>query len=393
MHAQSRHVAQRGGQTDGIGHVGRARLEACGRLVELRLLDGHVLDHVAPTLPWRQEVQPAALAVDDTDARGGVNLVAAEDKEIGVEGLHINGRVGYALRAVHKDGDATAVGRLDDARHVVDGAEGVVDVPHGDELGAWREQSLILVEQEITVGADGDGHQVGALLLAHLLPGHYVGVVVQGGDDDLVARLEERAAEGLRHQVYALGGAAHEDYLLGGGCVDEVGHRLAGILIGVSGTGGQGVRSAVDVAVAARVVVGEGLDDLTGLLRGGPVVEPHEVVAVHLLAEDGEVLAYRVHGQRVNLLVAQLAQRLRLGDAYAEAVDGQLVKGALTLVAGRLGEGAAAGTRFQCPRSERREVVHRSPGETVAGLQEAAETLLQLAQVKGVRLREAYVVR
>ena len=74
---------------------------------------------------------------------------------------------------------------------VVDGAEGVVHMPHADELGAWRDEAFEFAEDEVAVLVDGDGTEFSLLLLAHLLPRHDVGVVVEGGDDDVVAFLQE----------------------------------------------------------------------------------------------------------------------------------------------------------------------------------------------------------
>ena len=38
-------------QSDGVGYVGRACLEACWRRIELGLLNGDILNHIAATLP------------------------------------------------------------------------------------------------------------------------------------------------------------------------------------------------------------------------------------------------------------------------------------------------------------------------------------------------------
>ena len=55
--------------------------------------------------------------------------------------------------------------------------------------------------------------QARALLGAELLPRNDVGVVLEPGDDDLVARADVAAPPALGHEVDALGGAAHEDDL------------------------------------------------------------------------------------------------------------------------------------------------------------------------------------
>ena len=139
------------------------------------------------------------------------------------------------------------------------------------------------------------------------MPRYDVCVVIQLADDDVVAWCQKLSAVGLRHEVDALGGATHEDNLLAGGCVDEPLHLFAGFLIGIRRTGGKGMRPAVDVAVISTVVLLDLVDDLVRLLRRGTVVEPDEVVAIHLLIEYGEVALDLLRVQRVRLLVVQVA--------------------------------------------------------------------------------------
>jgi hypothetical protein len=79
------------------------------------------------------------------------------------------------------------------------------------------------------------------------------------------------------------------------------------------------MRSTVDIAVVVGIVIRNGVDDLTRLLGSGSIVEPHQVVAVHLLAQHGEVLAEFGGVQGVGLLVIQVAQLVGLGDAAADS--------------------------------------------------------------------------
>ncbi len=76
----------------------------------------------------------------------------------------------------------------------------------------------------------------------------------------------------------------------------------------------------MDVRIIITVIVRDLVDDLVRLLRRGTVVEPDEVVAVHLLIEHREVALDLLGVQRVSLLVVQVAQFLRFRDADAEAV-------------------------------------------------------------------------
>ena len=91
--------------------------------------------------------------------------------------------------------------------------------------------------------------------VGQLLPGHDVGVVLEVGDDDLVALADVLPAPALGDEVDALGGAADEDDVVGRVCAEEPGDRGAGLLVGVGGAGGQVVRGPVDVGVLVLVEV------------------------------------------------------------------------------------------------------------------------------------------
>ena len=118
---------------------------------------------------------------------------------------------GIACAPSTKTGIAAGVGEGGDALDRQDRAEGVREVRHGDELRARREHALEHVEVDVARLVEGDDREARALLLAEHLPGHDVRVVLEAGDEDLVARADVRAAVGLGHEVDGLGGAAQED--------------------------------------------------------------------------------------------------------------------------------------------------------------------------------------
>ena len=122
--------------------------------------------------------------------------------------------MGDGLRSVDEHWYAVGVGYADDGAHIVDGAKGVVDVTYGHELGLWCDETLKLGEDEVAILVNGYGTQLCSLRLGYLLPGHDVGMVVEGGDDDVVALTEEFPAKGLGYEVDALSGASYEDDIL-----------------------------------------------------------------------------------------------------------------------------------------------------------------------------------
>ena len=78
--------------------------------------------------------------------------------------------------------------------------------------------------------------------------------------------------------------------------------------------------AAVDVRVVRTVVVRNLINHLIRLLCRCTIIQPHEVVAVHLLLQHGEVLLDLLRVQRVGLFIVQVTQFLRLRDADAEAI-------------------------------------------------------------------------
>ena len=103
--------------------------------------------------------------------------------------------------------------------------------------------------------------------------------------------LNVRAAERLRDEVDALGRAAGEDDLARRGGVEERPHLLAGGLVGLGRKLAQHVDAAMDVGVAADVVVHQRVEHGLRLLRRGGVVEIDQRLAVHLLVQDREIRA------------------------------------------------------------------------------------------------------
>src|SRR5262249_52350132 len=152
------------------------------------------------------------------------------------------------------------------------------------------EELLVLVQADLTAIVDRRDAQARALLRAELLPRDDVRVVLEPGDDDLVALRDVAAPPALRDEVDPLGRAADEDDLLRRRGVDEPANALARGLERVGRLRRERVRGAVDVRVFVLVEEGEAIDDRLRLLRRRRVVEPHEALSAHRLAEDRELL-------------------------------------------------------------------------------------------------------
>ena len=290
-------VLDGGLQPDNVADGRGTRLKLERQFVVGRLLERHVLDHLAAALIRGHLVEPLLLAVKDADAHRGVHLVAGKTVEVTVKLLDVHGNVGHGLRTVHQHGDVAGVCRTDDRLHGVDRAERVGDVADGHDAGAVGEEGIELFHREGAVVVEGEDAEGGALPLACHLPRHEVGVVFHLGDEHFVTGFQEALAEGGSDEVHRLGGAAGEDHLLGGGCVDEALDGAAGHLELLGGKLAQMVHATVDVAVDGEVVAGERFDDRHRLLRGGGIVEIDERAAVDRLLQYREILAV-IHNLR-----------------------------------------------------------------------------------------------
>ena len=116
-------------------------------------------------------------------------------------------------------------------------------------------------------------------------PGRDVGIVVDLGDDDLVARVE-RPRQGVREQEVDRGRVRAEHDLLFG-AAEEVGRGQMRVDEQLVGSGG-GHERAADVRVGAHEVVGDCASDGVGRLGAAGTVQVHDRNAVDLACERRE---------------------------------------------------------------------------------------------------------
>ena len=313
LHAEGRHIVEGAGKGGGAYVVGGAGLKLVGQLVEGGALERYGLYHLATALVGGHAVEPVLFAVEHADARGAIYLVGAEGVEVGIEVLHIDGDMRYALCTVDGKGHIVLVG---DAYHLADGVDGaqyVGDVHHGDEACVPVEELGVLVHADLATVGDGYHTQADALACFEQLPRHDIAVVLHGGDNHLVTLAKEGLAKRGGQQVDGLGGATGKDDLIGGGGIDEGAHALARCLVQPRGLLREEVYAAMHIGVHRVVLLGDGVDHRARLLRGGSIVEVHERLAIDRAVKDGEVatdsvyIVHRLQGCSLEVLVALAA--------------------------------------------------------------------------------------
>ena len=132
-------------------------------------------------------------------------------------------------------------------------------------------------------------HQRGAGLLAHHLPGHDVGVVLQMRDQNFIARPQDRPGKALRHQVDRLGGAAHENDFVARARVDEALQAITRTLVHRRGFLAQGVNAAMNVGVVMPLVIVHRVDHALRALGGGAIVQISQRLAMDQAGQDREL--------------------------------------------------------------------------------------------------------
>src|SRR5947209_7718969 len=201
-------------------------------------------------------------------------------------------QVRNALRAVDERDGAGGVGERDHLADRIDGAEGVRRVSEGNDLRAIGDQLRELLEDHFAGIVHRRDAKQRAFFLAEQLPGDDVRVMLDGGDDDLVAGADVFAAPRLRDEVDALSRAAGEDDFFFVARVNELLHGRARFFVGIRGRFAEVVHAAMNVRVFFGVVADDAIDHLPRLLCRRGVVEIDErTSAANGLREDGEVAA------------------------------------------------------------------------------------------------------
>ena len=223
----------------------------------------------------------ASRAIQHADAGRAAHLVAGEAVEIAVERPHVDaaGAARPARRRAARERRAPCARSDECARPARSCRARSRRAPA--RRGACAADSSRLERGEIDLAGCGDRRDLerAPVCSQTQLPRHDVGVVLEPGDQDLVAGLEPRPHETLCDEVDRFRRAAHEHDLLVPSAalmkrapcrarLRKLGRLLA-----------QRVHAAVHVRVRRRVVVGHRVDDALRPLARGGVVEVGERLA------------------------------------------------------------------------------------------------------------------
>src|SRR5439155_1553349 len=199
-------VSDRGGQSNRLGDGRGPRLEPPGQVVPLGAVDPHFLDHLAAAATWLEAVENGPPAVHDADAGRAQHLVRREHVEVTSQRGHIDPHVRSRLSPVDDRDRVDRPRPPDDVHDWGDRPQNVGHVGERDHARPRREQTIEGGQVEHAVGENRHRLDDGAAIAGDQLPRDQVRMVLELGDDDLVASLQG-PSDGLGDEPEAVGGA------------------------------------------------------------------------------------------------------------------------------------------------------------------------------------------
>ena len=263
------------------------------------MFERHRLYHLpAAHIRW-DAVEPVLFTIQHANARGTINLMATEGKEVTVEVLHIHTEVRRTLRTIYQHGHAMFVGNANNFLDGIYRTQHIADMGDADNSGVFVEVCLNVIETNATFVVDGQDTDFYTLTSLKQLPGDDVRVVFHLGDEHLVTFLHKSLTEARCHKVDALRSATGKDDFTCTAGIQEPTYRFACLFVQVGRLLGKEMHTTMYVSIHVVVLLCHGLYHLPRLLRRSCVVEINEwVFLVYLTAENGEILSdflYRAH--------------------------------------------------------------------------------------------------
>ena len=293
--AQSAQVVACRAERDRADVVRRARFQAQGKLLPSGQRLRHLPHHLAAEITGGEHLERLARAAKRTDTRARHHLVAGKSQVVDAQIRDVDHAMAHDLRAVEHEQGARVMGHLGESFDGGHGAEHVRAPRHRDDLHLpIGEQLRITRLIKIALGGEPGNAEIGTRGRTRLLPGNIVGVVLHKAHHDGIVGPEHMSQAAGNH-VQAVGRAAREHHARRIGRADEAGDRIPRVLKCI----GRGVRQVMHptmhVRVARPIVLRNSGKHLFGNLRRRRVVQVHERMAMNLLSQNREILAYAFH--------------------------------------------------------------------------------------------------
>ena len=204
--------------------------------------------------------------------------MSAEGKEVRAKFPYIKLLMGSALRTIHHDNSTLpavphAVRIHGHLLHGIRNAEDIAHLGNGKELCLCPYLALVFFLCNHAVRTALKEDKLCLLRLADHLPRQEVGMVLHGGDNDLVPLLHIRKPPAVRHKVQALGGVARKDDFRIFRRIHKRCHGMTRSLVEVGGADAQAVQPSHGVCIGSPIKIRQCFQHTFGALRGGGIIK------------------------------------------------------------------------------------------------------------------------
>ena len=175
--------------------------------------------------------------------------------------------------------------------------ERIGDLCERDHSRPFIEQGCEARNIQLARRSEGRGHQPGSARRAGHLPGHNVGVVLEVGDQHLIASSQVRMTPGLSHQVDGFGGTARKDDLAGRARIDKAAHGFTRAFKSARGCLAETMYAAVHIGMRGGGVGIDRIEHGAWLLRRGGTVQVHQRLTVQFAPQDRKIGAHAFRDQ------------------------------------------------------------------------------------------------
>src|SRR6185295_1251682 len=161
--------------------------------------------------------------------------------------------MGYRLRRIYQNGDASLPSPARDLLHRIDDTQRIGEMDQRYQPGTVIQQSRELIEIEPACLGERYSAEHGTGLFAHQLPWHDVRVVFHSGDKHLVTGAKEAPAIALSDKIDRISGAPGENHFVRRRSIDELGDLDSHCVEGGAGLAAQMMHTTVNVGVFPAV--------------------------------------------------------------------------------------------------------------------------------------------
>ncbi|MNV47894.1 hypothetical protein D3C71_1397770 [compost metagenome] len=228
--------------------------------------------HFTTELPGTQLLKCCIAPEQHAQAIGAVELVAGEHIEIAAQRLHVVATMDHALGAVDHGQGVVRLGQCQQFRQRLPCANHVGQLADRQQTRAWADQAGGGFKVDHAVGIQRQDHQFQVATVRQLLPRQQVGVMLQGADDNLVARIE-KMFQAIGQEIQRGRRAVGKDDLPAIASIEPLRDFAAAVLERLGGVGAGQMLRPMHVGRAVGVVVRQGIEQGLRFLRGGGVVQ------------------------------------------------------------------------------------------------------------------------